>query len=55
MMTIPTPEEVGSAHYFLEKINTPEALLAVRCGLLLLAVGFLASYIYIRVKKDKEK
>lgn len=55
MMTIPTPEEIGSAHYFLENLNTPEALFVARGVLLILAVGFLASYIYIRVKKDKEK
>lgn len=55
MTQIPTPEEVGSGHYFLQAINTPTGLTVVRIVLLVIAAIFVAAYIYIRIKKDKEK
>lgn len=55
MTKIPTPEELGSGHYFLQSINTPTGLTIVRIALLAIAVIFVAAYIYIRIKKDKDK
>ena len=54
MTKIPTPEEIGSGHYFLQALNPPTALLIVRVVIALIAIGFIAAYVYIRVKKDKE-
>ena len=55
MATIPTPEEIGSGHYFLQMINNPVDLIIIRCVLAAIAITFDISYIYIRMKKDKEK
>ena len=55
MATIPTPEEIGSGHYFLQMINNPVDLIIIRCALAAIAIIFVISYIYIRMKKDKEK
>jgi len=54
MTKIPMPEEVGNGTYFLQVINNATAHTCIRILLLAIAIGFIASYIYIRVKKDKE-
>lgn len=55
MNNIPSPEEIGIGHYFLQAINTTLYLNIFRILFLTIAVGFIGSYIYIRLKKNKEK
>lgn len=47
-------DSVLPAHYFLDVLNTPAALTAIRLTLAALALGLLGMYLYTRKKSRKE-
>ena len=47
-------DSVLPAHYFLDVLNTPAALTAIRVTLAVLALGLLGMYLYARKKSRKE-
>lgn len=47
-------DSVLPAHYFLDVLNTPAALTAIRITLAVLALGLLEMYLYARKKSRKE-
>ena len=47
-------DSVLPAHYFLDVLNTPAALTAIRVTLAVLALGLLGMYLYVRKKSRKE-
>ena len=47
-------DSVLPAHYFLDVLNTPTALTAIRVTLAVLALGLLGMYLYARKKSRKE-
>ena len=47
-------DSVLPAHYFLDVLNTPAALTAIRVTLTVLALGLLGMYLYTRKKSRKE-
>ena len=48
-------DSVLPAHYFLDVLNTPAALTAIRVTLAVLALGLLGMYLYTRKKAREEK
>ena len=47
-------DSVLPAHYFLDVLNTPAVLTAIRVTLAVLALGLLGMYLYTRKKSRKE-
>lgn len=47
-------DSVLPAHYFLDVLNTPAALTAIRVTLAILALGLLGTYLYTRKESRKE-
>ena len=47
-------DSVLPAHYFLDVLNTPAALTAIRVTLAVLVLGLLGMYLYARKKSRKE-
>ena len=47
-------DSVLPAHYFLDVLNTPAALTAMRVTLAVLVLGLLGMYLYARKKSRKE-
>ena len=47
-------DSVLPAHYFLDVLNTPAALTAIRVTLAVLALGLLGMYLYARKESRKE-
>lgn len=47
-------DSVLPAHYFLDVLNTPAALTAIRVTLAVLALGLLGIYLHIRKESRKE-
>ena len=47
-------DSVLPAHYFLDVLNTPAALTAIRVTLAVLALGLLGMYLYTRKESRKE-
>ena len=47
-------DSILPAHYFLDVLNTPAALTAIRVTLAGLALGLLGMYLYARKKSRKE-
>lgn len=51
---IPTPSQLNEFHYFLEALNTPEAIAVIRVAVILLAAGMAVLYIaLIHSKRGK--
>ena len=46
-------DSILPAHYFLDVLNTPAALTAIRLTLAALALGLLGMYLYARKKSRK--
>ena len=47
-------DSVLPTHYFLDVLNTPAALTAIRVTLAVLALGLLGMYLYARKESRKE-
>lgn len=47
-------DSVLPAHYFLDVLNTPAALTAIRVTLAVLVLGLLGMYLYARKKSREE-
>ena len=47
-------DSIRPAHYFLDVLNTPAALTAIRVTLAVLVLGLLGMYLYARKKSRKE-
>ena len=47
-------DSIRPAHYFLDVLNTPAALTAIRVTLAVLALGLLGMYLYARKASRKE-
>ena len=54
-LSIVPADSIHPAHYFLDFLNTPAVLTAIRVTLAVLALGLMGMYLYTRKKAREEK